>query len=113
LIAGLPGAHLLQSYEWSQVKARYGWQPLYLVWTQGQAMTFSQNPAALQGLDPANVLATALIQKRNVICAGFAARLCILYCPRRPVLATSLIRQVFWIFGWNFVTSHPTKPAIH
>jgi hypothetical protein len=38
-----------------------------LVWTQGQAMTFSQNPAALQGLDPTNVLATALIQKRNVI----------------------------------------------
>jgi hypothetical protein len=48
LMAGLPGAHLLQSYEWSQVKARYGWQPLYLVWTQGLAITVFQNLAALQ-----------------------------------------------------------------
>ena len=28
LIAGLPGAHLLQTWEWAQVKAKYGWQPL-------------------------------------------------------------------------------------
>ncbi|MEI7848545.1 MAG: hypothetical protein WCK35_22275 [Chloroflexota bacterium] len=57
LIAGLPGSPLLQSYKRSQ----------------GQARTFSQNPAALRGLDPANVLASALIQKRNVIRTGFAA----------------------------------------
>ena len=35
LIAQLPEAHLLQTYEWGQVKARYGWQPLYLVWRRG------------------------------------------------------------------------------
>ena len=28
---------IFQWYEWSQVKARYGRQPLYLVWTQGAA----------------------------------------------------------------------------
>ena len=36
LIAGLPDPHLLQTYEWGQVKACYGWQPLYLIWKRGK-----------------------------------------------------------------------------
>jgi len=87
LIAGLPGAHLLQSYEWSQVKARYGWQPLYLLWTgDGQVMVSTLEPADLDGIDAGAVTAAVLIQKKDVIRRGFAARLCILYCPKGPLL---------------------------
>ena len=32
LIVSLPGAHLLQTWQWGQVKAHFGWQPFYLVW---------------------------------------------------------------------------------
>src|SRR5262245_48297647 len=32
LISNLPNPHFLQTYEWGQVKAKYGWTPLYAVW---------------------------------------------------------------------------------
>ena len=32
LIATLPGAHVLQTWEWGQVKARLGWEPIPKVW---------------------------------------------------------------------------------
>ena len=33
LISKLPNPHFLQTYEWGQVKAKYGWTPYYAVWT--------------------------------------------------------------------------------
>ncbi len=35
-IAGLPGAHILQTWEWGKVKSEFGWQPHYLLWLQQQ-----------------------------------------------------------------------------
>jgi len=32
LISKLPNPHFLQTYEWGQVKAKYGWESLYVVW---------------------------------------------------------------------------------
>ncbi len=32
LAASLPLAHLLQTWEWSQVKSKYGWQALPFFW---------------------------------------------------------------------------------
>ncbi|MCX6037844.1 MAG: hypothetical protein NTW99_08115, partial [Chloroflexi bacterium] len=32
LVASLPLAHLLQTWEWSQVKAKYGWQAMPFIW---------------------------------------------------------------------------------
>ena len=32
IISRLPNPHFLQTYEWGQVKAKYGWEPIYLVW---------------------------------------------------------------------------------
>ncbi len=87
LIAGLPEAHLLQSFEWSQVKARFGWQPLYLVWMRGaQAVRVVEDAGALAGLDPGELLAAALVLRKKVLSRGFTARLCILYCPKGPLL---------------------------
>ncbi len=31
-IAALPGAHVLQTWQWGQFKRAYGWQPEYLLW---------------------------------------------------------------------------------
>ena len=87
LIAGLPEAHLLQTYEWGQVKAHYGWQPLYLVWRKAMPeMLVVVEPEALSGLTPAELQAAALILKKPVLRRGFAAQVCILYCPKGPLL---------------------------
>src|SRR5688572_9593055 len=32
LISNLPNPHFLQTYEWGQVKTKYGWSTLYAVW---------------------------------------------------------------------------------
>ena len=36
LIRTLPKAHLLQTSQWADLKARFGWQPYYLVWEKDQ-----------------------------------------------------------------------------
>jgi lipid II:glycine glycyltransferase (peptidoglycan interpeptide bridge formation enzyme) len=69
LIAGLPNSHLLQTWEWAQVKTRYGWEPAAYVW-QGDHET----------------AAVALVLKRRIPIRGLAARLNILYIPKGPLL---------------------------
>jgi lipid II:glycine glycyltransferase (peptidoglycan interpeptide bridge formation enzyme) len=69
-IAGLPLPHLLQTWEWAQVKGRFGWQPLPFVWQDAQGRT----------------VAAAMILKRTVSLGGFAARLSVLYIPKGPNL---------------------------
>ena len=87
LIAGLPDAHLLQSFEWGRLKALYGWQTVYMVWLQGrQEPLVVEDAQALAGLQPLDVLAAALVQRKLVLGRRFAARLCILYSPKGPLL---------------------------
>lgn len=71
-IALLPDPHLLQTWEWAQVKAAYGWRPLPFVW---------QSPGGKQ--DP---VAAAMILKRVVSGGGFSARLSVLYIPKGPLM---------------------------
>ncbi len=68
-IAALPGAHVLQTREWAEVKAANGWQPIYCLW-----------PAAGAGLQ-----AAALVLERAVS----PLRLKVLYVPRGPLLEWS------------------------
>lgn len=72
LIVRLPDPHLLQTWEWAQVKARYGWQPMPFTWNSAGANQV--------------VVAAAMVLKRTVISRGFAARLCILYVPKGPLM---------------------------
>jgi peptidoglycan pentaglycine glycine transferase (the first glycine) len=65
LIAGLPGAHILQTWEWGQFKAEYGWQPLPQVWRD----------------DSGQVRAAAMVLRRSMP-GGFS----ILYVPRGPLV---------------------------
>lgn len=71
LIGSLPGSHLLQTWEWSQVKTRYGWQPMPLIWQE-------------DGIDQG--IAAAMVLKRPLPVSGFSKKMCLLYIPKGPLL---------------------------
>jgi peptidoglycan pentaglycine glycine transferase (the first glycine) len=66
-VAGLPAAHLLQSWEWGALKSKYGWTAERLVWRN----------------ESRQVQAAAQVLRRSL---GRPGGLAILYCPRGPVL---------------------------
>ena len=70
LIASLPLAHLLQTWEWSQVKVKYGWQAMPFIWP---------------GADGKPV-AAAMLLKRTIPVGGFAKKMCVLYIPKGPLM---------------------------
>ena len=78
LIASLPISHLLQTWEWSQVKSKYGWKALPFVWYDhpGKGSGLSQGPA----------FAAAMILKRSIPVGGFARKMCVLYVPKGPLM---------------------------
>ncbi len=69
LIAGLPQAHILQTQQWGQVKARLGWKLLPYIWNDSQDQ----------------VRAAALVLQRTAPNSGPAARFSVLYIPRGPL----------------------------
>ena len=83
LIASLPYPHLLQTWQWAQVKAKYGWKPMPFVW-------FSQPKAP-----ESQPIAAAMILKRVIPVGGFAAKMCVLYIPKGPLLdwSNSTLRE--------------------
>lgn len=84
LISTLPDPHFLQTYEWGQVKAKYGWSPLYAVWDADGSWTVEGDMDQLSlSKSP---IAAALILKRQILRRGFSARLSILYTPKGPLL---------------------------
>jgi lipid II:glycine glycyltransferase (peptidoglycan interpeptide bridge formation enzyme) len=84
IVSKLPNPHFLQTYEWGQVKAKYGWSPLYAVWdADGKWKVESELGLFSTFHSP---IAAALILKRQIIQNGFAARLSILYSPKGPLL---------------------------
>jgi len=88
IISNLPHPHFLQTYEWGQVKAKYGWSPLYAVWTEKQYSVISDPSSVTENvpLKTNTYLAAALILKRQIIRNGLAARLSIYYSPKGPLL---------------------------
>jgi lipid II:glycine glycyltransferase (peptidoglycan interpeptide bridge formation enzyme) len=79
LVAGLPEPHLLQTWEWSQVKSKYGWEPMPYVWQEEPC----EGSKPSQGC---KTIAAALVLKRRIPIRGFAARLSILYTPKGPLM---------------------------
>ena len=84
LISKLPNPHFLQTYEWGQVKVRYGWMPLYAVWDADGSWNMESDPNRLSSIH--SPVAAALILKRQILRNGFAARLSVLYAPKGPLL---------------------------
>ncbi len=69
-IANLPSAHFLQTWEWGQVKAHFGWQPIPKIWRDERG----------------EVVAAALVLQRVLPIRGLAARLSLIYVPKGPLL---------------------------
>lgn len=108
LIRNLTGSHLLQTWEWGQVKARYGWKPLGIIWFGPEAgpwepWTIEFQPgsdigATVSALPWVHVQsskkttpitqphAAALVLQRTLPIRGFSAYLRILYIPKGPLL---------------------------
>ena len=62
--------HLLQTWEWSLVKAKYGWKAMPFVWQNAQGKT----------------VAAAMVLKRSIPVGGFAKKMCVLYVPKGPLM---------------------------
>ena len=87
LISQLPTPHLLQTYEWGQVKAKYGWEPIFVIWSNKSFKSYkSYKSDQLDQLDLSDIIAAALVLKRHIPIGGFAARLNILYIPKGPLM---------------------------
>lgn len=80
LISQLPDPHFLQTYEWGQVKAKYGWVPYYAVWSADGKFTVSQSTDNWS-LDTGNFVAASLILKRTAF-----RRFSIFYAPKGPLM---------------------------
>lgn len=91
VVASLPGAHILQTWQWGQVKARYGWQPWLLTWSadgsaqvrtlvdEGGELRWTQSPS-----EP--IAAAALMLQRNARLPGLRLPLNVLYIPKGPLM---------------------------
>jgi lipid II:glycine glycyltransferase (peptidoglycan interpeptide bridge formation enzyme) len=84
LISKLPNPHFLQSYEWGQVKAKYGWIPYYAVWGENGEFHITQDAASLSSFF-FSITASALILKRTVSFRGLV-KASVLYAPKGPLL---------------------------
>jgi peptidoglycan pentaglycine glycine transferase (the first glycine) len=79
--AGLPGAHLLQTWEWAQVKAEYGWQPMPVVWRRPGSKAREDTEES--------PIAMAMVLKRQIRVRGLRTPLSVMYVPKGPLLAWS------------------------
>ncbi len=70
VIATLPGAHLLQSQQWGEIKHSFGWDVIQRVWHDDQG----------------TVVAAAQILRRRIRFIGITFPFSVLYIPRGPIL---------------------------
>jgi peptidoglycan pentaglycine glycine transferase (the first glycine) len=77
LVTSLPNGHLLQSWQWGELKEKYGWKAERLAWRQPSG----------------DVRAAAQVLQRSLSLPG--VRLSLFYCPKGPVLdwSDSELRQ--------------------
>ncbi|MFZ6027189.1 MAG: lipid II:glycine glycyltransferase FemX [Chloroflexota bacterium] len=98
LISPLPGAHLLQTAQWAQVKAQYGWQAFYLLWESADQACCVMRESDITHHATRIVSAACLVLQRSIPIGGFAARLSVMYAPKGPLLDwadAALRRRVF------------------
>ena len=70
-ISALPDAHILQTWQWGQVKSQYGWQPHPRLWQDREG----------------NTLATAMVLERTLNFPAMPIKARMLYIPKGPLLA--------------------------
>lgn len=69
MVSGMPQLHLLQTWEWGEVKSKFGWQAFHKVWRE-----------------EGEVAAAALVLERSVSLGGLPVRLRMHYSPKGPLL---------------------------
>jgi peptidoglycan pentaglycine glycine transferase (the first glycine) len=84
LIANLPGAHILQTWQWGQVKARFGWTPNYYCWYQAEGGYKRIELIDLTSMSGEQPVASALVLTRSARLAGYPIR--VMYIPKGPLL---------------------------
>ena len=110
LIASLPLAHLLQTWEWSQVKTKYGWQAMPFVWQDEKGKPcrgcdgFEAQPAGRLGLQKKCACCTSrkvrLWTGRMPLCASECWTIC---APSQNARAPSLSKLTrMWCWGPAF-----------
>jgi len=65
----LPASHILQTWEWGEFKAQYGWQPVHQIWRTSQNELFG----------------AALLLKRTLF-RRLGSQPAVLYAPKGPLL---------------------------
>lgn len=70
LIFDLPAAHILQTRQWADIKARHGWRPLPQIWRD----------------DNGGIKAAAMVLERSLKVGGFSDVVRVMYVPRGPLL---------------------------
>ena len=68
-IAQLPDPHLLQTWEWGEVKAQFGWRPFHWVWREGEKL-----------------IAASLVLEKEFRLGGVGPVLRMHYAPKGPLL---------------------------
>ncbi len=86
LVATLPGAHVLQTWEWGVVKSRFGWQPHHLIWVRERDAVELITNRHLDASKTQHVVAAALLLHRKIMIGGFSHRMGIIYAPKGPML---------------------------
>ena len=82
IISQLPNPHFLQTYEWGKVKSKYGWKPIYVVWSdKAYKSCTSDQLDQLDLLDVSNIVAACLVLQRTAV-----SQFSILYAPKGPLL---------------------------
>lgn len=77
-ISSLPGAHILQTAEWGEIKTANGWQVISRTWKD----------------DIGKTIAAAQILRKRISLAGIVIPYSILYIPRGPMLDWSNLSLV-------------------
>jgi peptidoglycan pentaglycine glycine transferase (the first glycine) len=84
IITALPGAHILQTREWGELKACFGWEAYHLIWTKDRQGYFEYGSPGSGWLQTSEPTAAALVLTRTIRLAGFPLR--VLYIPKGPLL---------------------------
>ncbi len=85
-IAGLPGTHVLQTWEWGKVKSQFGWQPNFMAWyRENDQYSLSINHLP-EPHGHKQLVGAALTLRRTIRIGGFSNRMGVIYIPKGPML---------------------------
>lgn len=83
IIAGFPQSHVLQTWEWGEIKARHGWEPIQCLWIKkGDAVYLVH-----EVLGEEEIWAAALVLRRVIPVVGKAFGMKLLYAPKGPLVS--------------------------